>query len=90
MADGSQMENTDTFGPYVGAAQSPAPDPLHPKQHVKVRYVVADWPNADITKMFIVYGGGTDLNNAGDKNDRFQSKKGDVQVLTPVPTPAPN
>jgi hypothetical protein len=87
LADGSQVNVTDPFGPYVGAGVTAAPDPLHPKQHLKVRYVAPNWPGTEITKMFMVSnGGGAD---SGDKNDRFQIKKGDIQVLTPVPTPTP-
>jgi len=88
LSDGSTFEGSAsaTYGPYVGDASKPAPDTLHPKEHIKVRYVIVGWDGTSITKMFVERNSGDDT---GDSNDRFEIKKGDITPLAPVPTPTP-
>lgn len=91
LSDGSTLDApaSGVFGPYAGDGAKPAADTLHPKEHVKVRYVIVDWDGTAITKMFMERNSGDDSNSAGDQKDRFQIKKGDISTLAPVPTPTP-
>jgi len=91
LSDGSTLDAnaSSIYGPYVGDGTKTAADTLHPKEHVKIRYVVVDWDGTAITKMFMERNSGDDSNSSGDQKDRFLIGKGDVTPLVPVPTPTP-
>ena len=91
LSDGSTLDGSASsiYGPYVGDGTKTAADTLHPKEHVKVRYVIVDWDGTAITKMFMERNSGDDSNASGDQKDRLQIGKSDVTPLAPVPTPTP-
>jgi len=91
LSDGSTLDGSASsiYGPYVGDGTKTAADTLHPKEHVKVRYVIVDCDGTAVTKMFMERNSGDDSNSSGDQKDRFQIGKGDVTTLAPVPTPTP-
>ena len=79
--DQSKVE-TDFRGPFVGAKTSEAPGRLSPKESIRVRYVVPDWPGTRISKILI------------DPNDntpqlRFQIDANTIVPLAEVPLPKP-
>ena len=79
--DQSKVEG-DYRGPFVGAKTTEAPSRLAPKESIRVRYVVPDWPGTRITKILL------------DPNDmspqlRFQIDANTIVPLAEVPLPKP-
>jgi hypothetical protein len=79
LEDQSKVD-TDYRGPFVGAKTTEAPARLAPKESIRVRYVVPDWPGTRITKILL------------DPNDttpllRFQIDANTIVPLAEVPLP---
>jgi hypothetical protein len=81
LEDQSKVD-TDYRGPFVGAKTTQAPARLAPKESIRVRYVVPDWPGTRITKILL------DPND-GTPQLRFQVDVNTIVPLAEVPLPKP-
>lgn len=82
LEDQSKVE-TDIRGPYVGAKRVVAPGRLSPKESIRVRWVVPNWPHTRITKLVL------DPND-GSPQLRFQIGPNDIATLPEIPAPKPS